>query len=603
MGTNQDITERKRAEEALQLAALVYEHSSEAMMVSDAENRIIAINPAFTALTGYSAEEVVGKNPKLLKSGRQDADFYRAMWDALASQGHWQGEVWNRHKNGRLFAEELAINTIRHADGTVYRYVALFSDITEKKQAEALIWQQANFDSLTHLPNRRTFRDRLDQSLKTCRRNGTSLALLFIDLDRFKEVNDTLGHDNGDILLVEAARRIRACVRESDTVARLGGDEFTVALPELEDASRVQYIAQKIIDSLSEAFVLGQEKVFITASIGITLYPGDATEIEDLFKHADQALYVAKAEGRSRFSYFTPELQIAAQARMRLTNDLREALAQGQFNLHFQPVVEMATGQHPQGRGAHPLAASAARDSISPAQFIPLAEASGLIVDIGEWTFREAVRWVKRWRERGSWPFPGEHQPVSPGIPGPWPRLFGVGGASARGRPARHLRCGRDHRGAAARCEQGGDGEAARTSRRRHRGRLGRFRRRLFVAFLSQEPGHRLPQDRPVLHPQPGAGLERHGAVGGHHRHGAQAGAHGSSPKASRRSSSETSCARPGATWPRATFSRSRCPRRHSRNSWAIGPGRRREGSKVFPSCGHCRGNGRAIPLPGPRLE
>jgi diguanylate cyclase (GGDEF)-like protein/PAS domain S-box-containing protein len=404
VGTNRDITEMKRAEEALKLAALVYQHSSEAMVVSDADNRIIAINPAFTALTGYSAEEVIGKSPRILQSGRQDREFYRVMWEALNATGRWQGEIWNRHKDGRVFAEALAINTIRHPDGTVHRYVALFSDITEKKAADNLIWQQANFDSLTNLPNRRMFRDRLEQELKKCRRDGTTLAVLFIDLDRFKEVNDTLGHDKGDILLVEAARRIRECVRDSDTVARFGGDEFTVALSELEDTGRVQYIAQKIIDSLAAAFALGPEKVFVTASIGITLYPGDAAEIEGLFKHADQALYAAKSAGRNRFSYFTPELQVAALARMRLTNDMRGALAEGQFSLHFQPVVELATGRVRKAealiRWHHPQ-----RGIINPEQFIPLAEASGLVIEIGSWVFREATRWVKRWRDAGNGDF------------------------------------------------------------------------------------------------------------------------------------------------------------------------------------------------------
>jgi diguanylate cyclase (GGDEF)-like protein/PAS domain S-box-containing protein len=400
VGTNRDITERKQREEALQLAALVYQHSSEAMMVSDSENRVIAINPAFTMLTGYKAEEVIGKTPGILRSGRQSPEFYRAMWNSLNETGRWQGELWNRHKDGSIFAEALSINTIRRTDGSVHWYVALFSDITQKKEAESLIWQQANFDALTLLPNRRMFRDRLEQDVKKSRRDGTVLAILFIDLDRFKEVNDTLGHDKGDTLLVEAARRIRECVRESDTVARLGGDEFTVALSELQDTGPVQYIAQKIIDSLAAAFTLGMEKVFVTASIGITLYPNDAAEIEDLFKHADQALYAAKAAGRNRFSYFTPELQVAALARMRLTNDMRGALAKGEFSLHFQPVVELASGRIRKAealiRWQHPL-----HGPVSPGEFIPLAEASGLIVEIGSWVFHEAASWVKRWRDAG----------------------------------------------------------------------------------------------------------------------------------------------------------------------------------------------------------
>lgn len=401
VGTNRDITEEKRAEEALQLAALVYQHSSEAMMVTDASNRIIAVNPAFTALTGYRSEEVVGSTPSLLQSGRHTPDFYRAMWDSIEATGRWQGEIWNRHKSGRVFPETLSINTIRHQDGSVHRHVALFADITQMKEAEGRIWKQANFDELTQLPNRRMFRDRLDQDLKRARRDRTGVALLFVDLDRFKEVNDTLGHDKGDILLVEAARRIRECVRETDIVSRFGGDEFTVALPGLESSSPVQFITQKIIDALSGApFAVGSERVFVTASIGITLYPDDATEPEDLFKNADQALYAAKAAGRNRFSYFTPELQVAAVARMRLTSDMRGALSGGQFSLHFQPVVEMSTGRTRKAealiRWHHPQ-----QGLISPAEFIPIAEASGLIVEIGAWVFREAMAWVKRWRNAG----------------------------------------------------------------------------------------------------------------------------------------------------------------------------------------------------------
>jgi len=248
------------------------------------------------------------------------------------------------------------------------------------------------------------FRDRLELDLKKCRRDGTALAVLFIDLDRFKEVNDTLGHDKGDLLLVEAAGRIRDCVRESDTVARFGGDEFMVALVERGDASRAQHIAQRIIEALSAVFILGPERVFVTASIGITLYPGEAAGIEDLFRHVDQALYAAKAAGRNRFSYFTPELQVEALARMHLTNDLRGALAEGQFSLHFQPIVEMATGRIRKAealiRWHHPQ-----RGLIGPSQFIPLAESSGLIVEIGAWVFREVTQWTRRWRDAGNGEF------------------------------------------------------------------------------------------------------------------------------------------------------------------------------------------------------
>ena len=392
-----DITERKRSMEALELASMVYRHSSEAMMVADADNRIIAVNRAFTDITGYAAEEAIGNNTRMLKSERHEPAFYEALWSDLSATGRWQGEIWNRRKNGEVYPEALTINTIRKEDGSVYRYVAMFSDITEKKESEALIWQQANFDVLTHLPNRRMFGDRLDQAIKKCRRNGLTLALLFIDLDRFKEVNDAFGHASGDRLLVEAAARIRSCVRESDTVARLGGDEFTVILSELEDPGRVEAIAQSIIGALAAPFALGQETAFISASVGITMYPEDAADIEGLLKHADQALYAAKGAGRNRFSYFTMPMQVAAQNRLRLTNDLRRALPAEQFSVHFQPILHLATGRIDKAealiRWRHPE-----RGLIMPADFIPLAEANNLIVDIGEWVFKESAHWAQRWR-------------------------------------------------------------------------------------------------------------------------------------------------------------------------------------------------------------
>lgn len=397
IGTHADLTTRKLAEEKLQLAGLVYENSTEAMMITDGDNRILGINPAFTHTTGYALEEVLGKTPSFLNSGRQGPEFYRDMWQAIKTTGHWQGEMWNRRKDGEIYVEWQTINTIFNDDGTPHRHVALFSDITQKKANEELIWKQANFDALTGLPNRRMFHDRLAQELKKSARAGLPLALMFIDLDHFKEVNDTLGHDQGDLLLIEASKRIRDCVRESDTVARLGGDEFTVILPVLEDVGSVDRIAQSIIEKLTCSFLLGKESVFVSASIGITLYPGDAAEIETLLKNADQAMYVAKNAGRNRYRYFTHALQEAAQTRMRLTNDLRIALADHQFRVYYQPIVEMATGEIHKAealiRWLHPE-----RGLVSPAQFIPLAEESGLINEIGDWVFHETASQVAHWR-------------------------------------------------------------------------------------------------------------------------------------------------------------------------------------------------------------
>ncbi|HEU0186504.1 MAG TPA: PAS domain S-box protein [Gallionellaceae bacterium] len=302
--TGRDITDRREAEQAQRLAALVYENSNEAMMIVDADNRIIAINPAFTEVTGYSREDALGETPKLLSSGRHDAEFYQKMWRALTTTGHWQGELWNKRKDGELYCEWLSINTIFNANGTAHRRVAIFSDITRKKEADELIWKYANFDSLTQLPNRRLFNDRLEQEISKSHRSGLQVALMFIDLDRFKEVNDTLGHAQGDVLLGEAARRIVDCVRESDTVARMGGDEFTVILPELGDIGVIDRISREIVARLAEPFLLLGKNVAISASIGVALYPGDATEIEELLKKSDKAMYAAKELGRNRYHYF-----------------------------------------------------------------------------------------------------------------------------------------------------------------------------------------------------------------------------------------------------------------------------------------------------------
>ncbi|MBI5918096.1 MAG: diguanylate cyclase [Nitrosomonadales bacterium] len=341
----QDISQRKQLEDEQALATQVYLNSAEAMIVTDARNRIVAINPAFTELTGYSREEVLGKNPSLLSSGRHDAAFYQAIWQSLAQEGKWQGEVWNRKRDGTIYPEWLTINTIRDTAGAIVKHVALFSDISQRKQAEELIWRQANFDTLTQLPNRRMFRDRLEQEMKKSDRSGQGLALLFIDLDRFKEVNNTLGHEAGDRLLIEAATRIASCVRGTDTVARLGGDEFTVILTQQTDNAHVEEVAFKIISVLSCPFHLDSGEAYVTASIGITVYPSDGRNLEALLKNADQAMYAAKAAGRNRFSYFTQALQQAAQARLELSNDLRIALSDGQFQIYLQPIVELSTEQ------------------------------------------------------------------------------------------------------------------------------------------------------------------------------------------------------------------------------------------------------------------
>jgi diguanylate cyclase (GGDEF)-like protein/PAS domain S-box-containing protein len=398
-GYARDITERKRMEEWLQLAASIYEHSSEAIVVTDENNLVVEVNPAFTTITGYSPDEVRGQNPRLLQSGKHDREFYEQMWNTISNDGHWEGEIWDKRKNGEVYPKWINISVLHNSDGSVYRYVAQFSDITEKKKKEEMIWKQANFDMLTGLPNRRLFRDRLEHELKKTNRTGLPLALLFIDLDRFKEINDTLGHDVGDQLLVQAAQRILSCVRETDTVARLGGDEFTIILAESADTKQVERIAQDIINELSAPFSLKAENCYISASIGITIYPNDAGTSDDLMKHADQAMYAAKEAGRSRFRYYTAAMQYAVDERLALTNDLRLALERKELEVWYQPIVSLGDGGIHKAeallRWKHPE-----RDMVGPAIFIPLAEESGLIFEIGEWVLQQSISCAARLRIR-----------------------------------------------------------------------------------------------------------------------------------------------------------------------------------------------------------
>ena len=308
--------------------------------------------------------------------------------------------------DGAVVWVDAAVTAIETAREGGPHHLCMLEDVTARRQSEALIWQQANFDTLTQLPNRRMFHERLRQALAQGRREGARIAVLFIDLDHFKEVNDTLGHHQGDILLIEAARRIRLGLRETDTVARLGGDEFTVILSDLDDLQQVDRIARQILDGLLAPFVLGQEQAFVSASIGITLYPDDADNIEDLLKHADQAMYVSKGAGRNRYSYFTPALQVAAVNRMRLSADLRTALRERQMQLYYQPVLDLRTGRLLKAeallRWNHPQ-----RGLLAPADFIALAESSGLMADIGDWVFHAVFEQLRRWRAQGhaiGWP-------------------------------------------------------------------------------------------------------------------------------------------------------------------------------------------------------
>ena len=396
IGLSTDISERKKTEEAMRLAELVYRNSSEGMAVTDADGFILSVNPAFTKITGYASEEVVGKHQSLLDSGRESPEFYQIMWHTLDATGCWQGEILNCRKNGEYYTGWLSINSIYNEDGSVHRRVALFTDITQKKELEQRIWKQANFDELTGLPNRPMFYDRLGHLTLKALRNHRTIALMLLDLDRFKEINDTLGHHYGDQLLKETAQRLKRCVRETDTVARLGGDEFTIIIGELDDNRHAERIARDILRQLEASFRLNDGSAYISASIGIAFFPADATEIDQLLANADQAMYAAKAQGRNRYCYFAPAMQEAMQRRMRLIDDLRKALREQQFKLYYQPVVSLQTGSLVKAeallRWMHPE-----RGLVCPGDFITLAEETGLIIEIGDWVFHEAVSQLAHW--------------------------------------------------------------------------------------------------------------------------------------------------------------------------------------------------------------
>ena len=389
-------TQRKQAEESLQLAALVYRVSSEAMAVTDPVGVIIDVNAAFSELTGYSRDEVINQPIRILQSGHHDKAFYAAMWDALNSSGQWQGEIWNRRKNGEIYPEWLSINTVYGEDGSPTRRVALSTDITAQKKNQEIIWHQANFDALTNLPNRRMFVDRLTHGVKSAHRSGQSLALMFIDLDNFKEVNDTCGHEQGDILLQEVSRRLSSAVRESDTVGRLGGDEFTIILENFEDVRSVDRVAENILEKILAPYELGLNVVYVSASIGITIYPDDADNTADLLKNADHAMYESKRLGRNRYNYFKQSMQEVALKRVGIATELRTAIAEQQFRLYYQPIVHLKTGEIHKAesliRWFHP-----SRGIVPPMDFIPIAEETGLIIPIGDWVFREAAQQAASW--------------------------------------------------------------------------------------------------------------------------------------------------------------------------------------------------------------
>jgi len=394
------VTEQNKAHDDLRLAAKVFEASNEGIVITMPDGTIVEVNEAFTRMHGMSREEMAGENPRLLKSDRHDPEFYRHMWDALLTTGQWSGEVWDRRADGSVFPKLLSISAVRDDHGKTTHYVGVFSDITEIKEAENKLTNLATHDPLTGLANRAMFEVELDRALARARRNGTQVAVSFMDLDHFKNVNDTLGHVQGDRLLIQVAGRLTAAVRESDTVARQGGDEFIVVSPDLESARDMDVLTNRMLECMRAPHQLGPDEVSAPVSIGVAIFPQDGEDVEALVKHADVALYRAKELGRNRSQFFSGELQEEFYRLVRVENGLRKAIETGQLFVVYQPQVDLSTGRI---EAVEALVRWRQADGTvnMPDMFIPIAEESGLIVPLGEQVLRRACEDIESLRAEG----------------------------------------------------------------------------------------------------------------------------------------------------------------------------------------------------------